>query len=323
MNNRNAPNPYGFVSLDSSVMAQQAYDISLSLDVPRSPPNLEAGNFMLDLRMLSPAYKSTPTSALDVHKIPTDAIVFSSRRHAILTYHSLIVTLSKQIASLPWYILGWRREAEKLEIKMAEGVVFAKGWMNTPQMVYLELQGRGQDIQVYDVKLMLRAKFSGLRWMMYNHRIISFCVGTTAFWLAEVLFAALAWLALSSWFHTTESGGKGRAEIKGDETDSAVIKTEDGALETDELDLSDTPRSFPTYGRQAPLKYVPVKVEEDRDGVALDEAAPAIGEADDELEDPVDVSRDVGMRDSGIGTSFSEGGGGLQRRRSKGARGRV
>jgi len=35
--------------------------------------------------------------------------------------------------------------------------------------------------------------------------------------------------------------------------------------ETDDPDLSDTPRTFPTYGRQAPLRYVPKVKDEDED----------------------------------------------------------
>ncbi len=314
-------------------MAQQSYDIKLELDLPRSPPNLEAGNFMLDMVLLSPTYQPVvelTKTGYDIRgSMPSDAVLFSSRRPAILTYQSRLVSHSKQFVALPWYILGWHRDAEKLEIPMAEGVSFRKGWRNVPTLVYLELQGKGQDIQVYNVQLKLRARYEGIRWLMYNHRIFSFMVFTTAFWFAEVIFAVLTWML---WNSRSSSGkGKGKGELKGEDTDaSTIIKTEkeDGELETDDLDLSDTPRSFPTYGRQAPLQYIPrVKTEDDGERLVIDETAlhPFVAEADDESEEPTDVRSFKGGRsDSGLGTSFSEGGaslrGGLQRRRSRGGK---
>jgi seipin len=289
---------------------------------------------MLDMALLSSTYKPQTQNSDEPlatrESLPSEGVVYSTRRPAILTYHPRLVNWSKQITGLPWFLLGWRRDAEKLEIPMAEGVSFSKGWRHVPKTVYLELQGRGQDIQVYDVQFKLRARYEGIRWLMYNHRIFSFIFFTTGFWLGEVLFAVLTWLV---WSSRSGSGPfRVKGEIKGEETDgSTAVKTEreEGEIETDDLDLSDTPRSFPTYGRQAPLQFVPrVKAEYDGEKLVIDEAVllPVAAEADDESEEPLDVGSFRGGRsDSGIGTSFSEGGasirGGLQRRRSKGTKG--
>lgn len=103
--------------------------------------------------------------------------------------------------------------------------------------------------------------------------------------------------------------------------------TEASELDTDALDLSDTPRTFPTLSGRAPLRYEPkVKTETTKEDTILDEAnIPPFGaEADDESEEPLSIGNgfrgDGGGADSGIGTSLSEGGGssGIQRRRSKG-----
>jgi hypothetical protein len=288
---------------------------------------------MLDMVLLSPTYQPVvpPIEAgFDIRgAIPSEAIIFSSRRPTILTYHPRLVNLSKQLAVLPWYILGWRRDAEKLEIPMAEGVSFSKGWRNVPTLAYLELQGKGQDIQVYDVQLKLRARYEGIRWLMYNHKILSFIVFTTTFWAAEVIFAILTWMLWNSRAKSRTEKKKG--ELKGEDTDGSItMKTEkeDGELETDDMDLSDTPRSFPTYGRQAPLQYVPrLKTEDDGEKLVMDETTlqPFAAEADDESEEPLDVGSFRGGRsDSGLGTSFSEGGAslrsGVQRRRSRGGK---
>lgn len=204
---------------------------------------------------------------------------------------------------------------------MAESTAFPRGRKNIPAFAMLEIQA-GQEVQVYDVKIAFKARFGGLRWVMYNHRIISFVVFTSAFWISEVLFAAIGWLAVRTIFGTT-------TEVKGEETDAsftAGIKNE--GEESDEPDLSDTPRTFPTYGRQAPLRFVPkvkdeagVKEEDSEEYAALEGGG--LAEADDEDEDGEEIGEfRRGMTDSGIGTSFSEGGerGGVKRRRSRGGR---
>jgi len=112
----------------------------------------------------------------------------------------------------------------------------------------LELQA-GQEVQVYDVRVLFTARFGGLRWLMYNHRILSFIMFTSAFWFSELLFTALGWLALRYAFSGTKEIK--REPVKSEETDaSTTIKAE--GEETDEPDISDTPRTFPTYGRQPP-----------------------------------------------------------------------
>lgn len=336
MKHRSGPNPYAFVPLESALAANQPYSVALSIALPRSPTNVQAGNFMLDLSLLSPSYKpgltttaETPvTPFVDRSTIPSEYILFNSRRPTLLTYQPPLISLSRQLWSLPLHILGVRkRDAEVLSIPMAETVSFSKGWRNIPNTVYVEVQIPSQElnkpghgIEVYEMNLKLRARFEGLRWIMYNHRITSFLVFTTAFWIAEVLVAALTWFV---WFMRMKE-----TPIKAE--NGVAIKKETGhddGMETDDLDLSDTPRSFPTYGRQAPLRYTaPIKNEEDEvEEDIIEEAQIQPLDADDESEEPIDVGYAArgGRSDSGIGTSFSEGGEGsrgLTRRKSRGGR---
>lgn len=288
---------------------------------------------MLSLSLLSPNYRP-PVPALSQAgpfdpsmqtSIPPENLLFFSRRPAILTYSSQLVELSSQVFSLPLYMVGIKKESEVLHIPMGESATFSKGWKNVPGFAILELQA-GQEVQVYDVRLHFTARFSGLRWLMYNHRILSFIFFTSAFWGSEVVFTLLAWLALQSMF-APKTDVKKEAKGDGEETDeSTAIKAK--IYDTDEPDLSDTPRTFPTYGRQQPLRYEPKVKDEDSEEYVLDETAiqPLAGEADDE-DDYEGEFRDVrgGRTDSGIGTSFSEAGNtdGVKRRTSRGGRGSV
>lgn len=200
---------------------------------------------------------------------------------------------------------------------MAESVSFAKGWVNVPRYVVLEVQaGQGQELQTYDVKVQFRARFGGVRWVMYRWRVLAFIFGVGGFWAIEVVGVVVGWVLVRHFFASTSS------EIaNGKEEEEEEVKEEQ---ETDsEPDLSDTPRTFPTYGRQAPLRYEPKvkEEEEDSDGVLEGvEIQPLVGEADDEDEGEEEEMDDRG-RDSGIGTSFSEGGErGVARRRSRGGK---
>lgn len=118
--------------------------------------------------------------------------------------------------------------------------------------------------------------------------------------------ALVAWLILS--FFVSSSSTVPKSEPRKNES---VIKTEPS--DSDQFDpfstedLSDTSRTFPTLGRQAPLHFTgrnePMKKEEELiRSAAID---PLHNEADDEEDDE---ERDTtGWRDSGIGTSLEEG----------------
>lgn len=348
LQSRDGPHPYALIDLDS-LATQQAYDISLTLDVPRSPTNLAAGNFMASLLLLSPAYTPTTSVPKEIRvemssSAIQDAILYSARRPAILTYHDPLVSLTHRLLALPFYALGLKRENEVLTVGLGEAVEVGRGWQNVPRRAWLQLQmppstyaatgavqsstSTAKPLEVYSSTLKFRARFSGLRWLMYNYRILAFAVFTSAFWGFEMAFALGTWALLSVYFSGRGGGKKAKKETGDGETNGVGnIKAEgENEAETDEPDLSDTPRNFPTYGRQTPLRYeARVKREgtEETERV-LAETGVAPLDADDESEEVGgrwSGENRGGRSDSGIGTSFSEAGGsgsgiGVYRRRS-------
>ena len=177
--------PWGAVSLAPDVVSQQRYDIAVVLDLPRTRTNTEAGNFMLDVRLLAPEEKGVASAAaadpVDALKsgltlssnAENDRVLAHSRRPAILTYYSKEVELAQKASQLHWYLLGWRQEAETLRVNMFESVEFAKGRRNVPSTLRLEIQtAERRQMQVYDAKVVFRARFGGLRWLMYNLSLI-------------------------------------------------------------------------------------------------------------------------------------------------------
>ncbi|KAI9832891.1 MAG: hypothetical protein M1819_003921 [Sarea resinae] len=305
--------PHGTVSHSAELVSEQPYDVTVSLHLPRTPSNLAAGNFMLDLSLLAPTSGSVLTS-------PTSTDVLAhSRRSGILTYASELVGTAHKLTGIPWFVLGWSKEAELLEVKMMEGVEFARGWRNIPSTTRLEIQSR-ETMQVYSAKVKFVARFYGLRWLMYNHRIISFFIFTTLFWFVEMISTAIAWLALAYAFSLPPVQPSVKEEP---EKDSGEVKEENGLETPLTEDLSDTSRTFPTYSRQPPLRYSSPRVkyedeDEDQEVEGTTAIQPLVGEAADD-EDSMRNGRG-GRSDSGLGSSMEESAGRreqVQRRRSR------
>ena len=273
---------------------------------------------MLSLSLLSPTYippapsiapPSTQKPALSA-TIPSSSILLTSRRPALIPYRSCVVSLPARILSMPLYLLGFKYESEMLDIPMAESATFQRGYKNTPARVLLEMQA-SSEVQVYDVRVHFTARFAGLRWLMYNHRIIAFMIFTTAFWIAEMVFAALGWLALRTYLMPKEE------VVKEEELERA--KDED----SDEIDLSDVPLTSP-HSDQLLRRPPAVKDEDTEESVLDDTDIPRVAGEPDGEEVKKELSSVVGSAsgrvDSAIGTSFSEGSvsEGLARRRSRG-----
>ena len=216
---------------------------------------------------------------------------------------------------------------------MFEGVEFATGGGNLPQSASIMVEA-DEKMQFYEVGIRIIAKLSGLRWILYNYRIISFFLFTTAFWAASMTTMTIVWLFLSVYLQADSSSyAKGSLKREYDH-DSPLLKSEQTPdsefFDPNSLDdLSDTSRTFPTFGRQRPLRYSasedpalspPIKQEDDDD--AMEEATiqplqATAAEADDEddFEDATGESSSA-WRDSGIGTSREEERrAGVQRRR--------
>ncbi|KAI9844774.1 MAG: hypothetical protein M1837_005307 [Sclerophora amabilis] len=250
----NGQYPHGVASLGDGLVSQQAYDVIVDLDLPRSPPNLAAGNFMLNLSLLS------SPGPVNFRSIFTEQELISySRRPAILTYTSPLVDKFLTTANAGWFLFGWKREAEKLEVQMLENMEFAKGWRNVPKALKLEVQS-DEKMMFYSARVRFAARFSGLRWIMYNHRILSFIAFTAMFWLTELLFTALAWFLFSTYFFPTSttsdddrSALKTEAEVVSS-SDRLPIKLEQGE-DPDAFILSDRSNTLATFSRQPSLGY--------------------------------------------------------------------
>ena len=230
-------------------------------------------------------------------------VIFSSRRPVLLQYVDPMVSLASRVLFLFYHMIVPDSSTTTLRIPLAERVSFPKG-SGIPSSAYIEVEA-GQTIQIYHATLSLTAQLRGLRWLMFHYRLPTFLAFTIFFWISEIIFMAVAWLIWSMVLGSSAAGGeKGKyLEQGGRDSEESEGKEED----------SDRPATFPTYGRQPPLKYEPEIKDEDEEEKPLSEVPIPGAEADDE-EDEDEYDRHY--RDSGIGTSYSEEGRASVRKRS-------
>lgn len=274
-------------------------------------------------------YEKQPPLTAAVPKpslLRTRTVLHTATRPAIMPYRDPLVSLASRVLFLAYHIVRPASETERLTVPMVERLEFQPGRM-APTRLVLDVQA-GQTLQVYRAAVTITAQLSGLRWFMHSWTITAFVLFTAAFWAVEVVALGMGYLVLRVVFGTSEKKMvAGTKNIKKEELAGKrepMIKREEA--------LEDVPMTFPTSTHQRPLRYEP---ESPTNGVGrvlqqVDVPPPQTvgGEADDEYEDAgaldagEEEEEDLAARDSGIGTSYSEGGAaGLLRRRT--SRGRV
>lgn len=331
------PNPYGVAPL-SNMKDYQAYDVSVSLNLPASPANVDRGNFMIALYVLDkPGTAAAPPISDNEHtqqqqlSIPSflpppdprshlssRRVLHASHRPALIPYTDPLASLFTRLLFLPvqLFFRSSSPSSISLTVPLVEHLSFPRS--SAPSTLFLELQA-GQSLRVASTSVTVTAQLSGLRWLMHRYRISAFLAGTTAFWACEVLFMGLAWAVLSTVFFPPVPGPTTTMGGQPPQQQTPLKYTRAGSIPDGEGDvpLSDTERTFPTTSRAPPLKYESVVKKEEADLAAAVRMAElpiaAGGDADDEDDEP-----GQGWRDSGIGTSYSDAAAGGVRRRASG-----
>ncbi len=201
---------------------------------------------------------------------------------------------------------------------MFEGVEFAKGKVNLPAAARVVVEA-DEKMQFYELGIKVIARFGGLRWVLYQHRILSFLVFTVGFWGVSVSAMVVVWVGLQLYLYGGVNAGKKEEDMHLNGKIKAEPEESEGFDPTSLEDLSDTARSFPGLGRGGGLRYEgrgrdEGEVKKEEGEVRLQALAAKVGEADDED----DGGGGSAWRDSGLGTGIEEVGRGVQRRRKSG-----
>lgn len=203
----------------NALISEQPYDVSVTLHMPRTPSNLAAGNFMLDMMLHKGTYTQNNADAVLDHKrqeTSPASNLHRSSRPAMLPYSSRLTQLAHTLSHLPFHLFSLHDlDSTTLRIPMFEDLEFKRGKQNIP--TYIELELRSQPpaafiqspsnpsprlpLQVYNARVSFEVRFHGLRYWIYNYRVLAFVVFTSLFYTVSISSLAIAWASLATWLH--------------------------------------------------------------------------------------------------------------------------
>ncbi|RIA80941.1 putative adipose-regulatory protein [Glomus cerebriforme] len=166
---------------ESFLTADQAYDVSIDLDVPSSDRNVALGNFMIGVELIA----------------KNETVQYSSRP-CILTYQSGLFRIIYTIWRLIPLLLGFTKEDQRLEIVMFENMIESAEKPITKALITIS----NSNLDVYSTQIRLDAHFRGLRYFMYYHSVPTAIVFTFMFLIWEILFSIVAWKSFVSWWQS-------------------------------------------------------------------------------------------------------------------------
>jgi len=164
--------------------ANQKFDLSVEMNLPESVENQQLGMFQVTAELLT---------------MDNDTIIATASRPAMIQYRSQLVQLGRTLLFLPFLVMGWSTEAQKIHlmmfINMAESKILP---FATLRVLMQPRAGVDAVPQVYNAKAMVVLRlgtFAGLlkRWKwttsLYGIIILYFIfVYTAGFYLLLTMF---------------------------------------------------------------------------------------------------------------------------------------
>ncbi|XP_051537460.1 seipin isoform X2 [Myxocyprinus asiaticus] len=162
---------------DQVMMSDQAYRISLELEMPESPVNEQLGMFMVKMSCYT-----------------RDGTVISSVvRSTMLHYRSTLLQTMSTLLFSPLLVTGVSEQKQLIEVELFPDF---KSDLYQPAIgAVIEIQSR--KVQIYSAQLRIHAYFTGIRYLLYNFPVMSAIVGVASnftFLSVIVLFSYLQFI---------------------------------------------------------------------------------------------------------------------------------
>jgi len=149
------------------------YSIQLDIEMPESPANLEAGMFMIKIILYSK--KGDP--------------VLTSSRAAVLRYKSRLVQTINAFTSAAALLSGTYEEKQVVNVELVDE--YEEDTYHPATTAFVEVQTKF--IQVYSSQLRIVAKFTGIRYLLFQYPTISAVCGIGSIMYFLVIIATLSW----------------------------------------------------------------------------------------------------------------------------------
>lgn len=189
------------------MMVGQPYHINVRLELPETPRNQDLGVFMICVDM----------------KDKENLLKSHACRSTMLRYRSTLLQKAKTLVLMPFYISGVQEEKQDLDIEM-----FTK-YIDSPNSVtdiYVEIQSKV--VEFYGVSLIIRAHFTGLRYLIFNFPFISATIGIGFIFTILVITTLLLWYHYDyemEWIEEARRKYTGRSSLNSSATKSSSFST--------------------------------------------------------------------------------------------------
>ncbi|XP_022918089.1 seipin [Onthophagus taurus] len=161
------------------LMLGQPYKMELVLEMPESPANKNLGMFMVCVDFRGKQRK----------------LISRSCRSTMLHYRSSTLEFLYTVALSPFLMMGSLEEKQDVAVELYEDYEEIEN--NAVTDIYVEIQSR--KVEIYSAKFLINAKFTGIRYIMFNWPVLSACIGITT----NLFFIAL--IVMISWYQLIHS----------------------------------------------------------------------------------------------------------------------
>lgn len=159
----------------------QAYQISLLLEMPDSPPNQEIGMFMIKTTCFSQDGGKVASSARSARQ----QLSASSSRSSMLRYRSDLLRTISTLLFFPAFVTGVAEQKQMLEVELFSD--YTDDPYSPSNTAVIEILSN--KVQIYSSKLYIHAHFTGIRYLLFNFPVLSAVVGvSTNFIFLSILF---------------------------------------------------------------------------------------------------------------------------------------
>ncbi|XP_049784629.1 seipin isoform X1 [Schistocerca serialis cubense] len=220
----------------SLLMVGQQYKMSLNIEMPESPVNKRLGMFMACVHLYDRGAE----------------FISKSCKSGMLHYRSpLLQTLSTVVLS-PLLIFGSKEEKQIITLEMFSDL--EDDQVHPVTDIFVELQTR--HIELYSATLNINARFTGLRYLMYNWPVLSAIIGISSNMFFIMIICVLSWLRVVRSDNMSEfeaellrrnssNGSKASSQFTGDisQDDSSLMGDNGKQSESDVVPLESREQS--------------------------------------------------------------------------------
>eukprot|EP01111_Echinosteliopsis_oligospora_P004000 TRINITY_DN162_c0_g1_i4.p1 TRINITY_DN162_c0_g1~~TRINITY_DN162_c0_g1_i4.p1 ORF type:complete len:432 (-),score=90.57 TRINITY_DN162_c0_g1_i4:68-1297(-) len=188
-----------------SIVANQPYSVSVDMELPESPVNVDVGMFMINLRVYGDYEESKPI--LDVS------------RPCMLRYKTWVMKMIHTIFYAFPSLMGWYEEKQILEVVLTDYFISPKSLSAAKVVVTVN----NENLQIYSSEVNFKAKLSWLSYWFQRWPITSYLVGVVilSFFTGSLLL--LCGAALYFYIKSKYSSSSSKTfEFLREETDSDI-----------------------------------------------------------------------------------------------------